>query len=72
MTLDIHSSLVADIDAFLERSGMSQSYFGKVSTGNSEVVARLKVGRTITGRTEQKIREFIKEHSAGRSGEQAA
>lgn len=59
MILEIHIDLVKEIDSFLCHTGMSASYFGKVSTGNSEVVARLKAGRTITGITEQKIRAFI-------------
>lgn len=59
MVLDIHKGLVAEIDAFLGEAGMSESYFGKVATGNSEVVSRLKAGRTITGITEKKLRDFI-------------
>ncbi|GHE88493.1 hypothetical protein GCM10016455_05780 [Aliiroseovarius zhejiangensis] len=59
MTLDIHQSLVEEIDDFLSDTGMSDSYFGKVATGNSEVVSRLKAGRTITGRTEKNLRDFM-------------
>jgi hypothetical protein len=61
MTLDIHKPLVAEIDAFLAETGMSASYFGKIATGNSEVVSRLKHGRTITGVTEQRLRAFMKQ-----------
>lgn len=68
MTLEIHTALVKDIDAFLCRTGMSASYFGKVATGNSEVVNRLKAGRTITGMTEQKIRNFIASRAVPSSG----
>jgi hypothetical protein len=68
MTLEIHTALVKEIDAFLCRTGMSPSYFGKVATGNSEVVPRLKAGRTITGMTEQKIRDFISSRSSAGSG----
>lgn len=63
MTLDVHIDLVAKIDAFLSESGMSASYFGKLATGNSEVVARLKAGRSITGRTEARISAFIAERT---------
>ena len=59
MVLDIHQPLVERIDAFLASSGLAASYFGKRATGNSEVVARLKAGRTITGRTEQKLLAFM-------------
>ena len=61
MTLDIHKPLVYEIDAFLSETGMSASYFGKVAAGNSEVVARLKTGRTITGITEKKLRDYMED-----------
>ena len=54
-----HEKLVAEIDAFLTRTGMSASYFGKKAVGNSEVVSRLRAGRTITGVTEARLRTFM-------------
>jgi hypothetical protein len=68
MTLEIHKALVDEIDAFLEETKMGESYFGKVATGNSEVVARLRNDRTITGLTEKKLRDFM----AARRKEEAA
>ena len=65
MILEIHKPLVDDIDDFLSETGMSASYFGKIATGNSEVVDRLKRGRTITGLTEQRIRDFMKRRREG-------
>jgi len=59
MVLDIHKKLVSEIDAFIAETRMGASYFGKLAAGNSEIVARLKSGRTITGVTEKKIRDFI-------------
>jgi hypothetical protein len=59
MVLDVHKRLVDEIDAFLGETGMSESYFGKRATGNSEVLARLRAGRTITVVTEEKLREFM-------------
>ena len=59
MVLEVHQPLVDRIDAFLASSGLAASYFGKRATGNSEVVARLKAGRSITGRTEQKLVAFM-------------
>jgi hypothetical protein len=64
MVIGIHKPLVDHIDAFLASSGLSSSYFGKAATGNSEVVARLKAGRTITGLTEQKLMDFMASRSA--------
>ena len=52
-------SLIEEIETFLRESGMGASYFGKLATGNSELVARLKQGRRVWPETEQKVREFI-------------
>lgn len=68
MVLEVHKSLVSKIDAFLASSRMSVSYFGKRATGNSEVVTRLKAGRSITGLTEQKILVFIEARSVDAAG----
>jgi len=64
MTLDCHIDLVAKIDAFLAASGMSATYFGKKAAGNSEVLARLKAGKTITVVVEQRLLRFIEENQA--------
>lgn len=54
------NSIVAEIDAFLAQTGMGQTYFGKASVGNSEIVARLRVGGRLWPETAGKIREFIR------------
>ena len=60
--------LRAQISAFLADSGMSPSYFGKLSVGNSELVARLYGGGTVTLDTAQAVRKFMKsEMTATRS-----
>lgn len=53
-------SLIEEIEAFLVESGMGASYFGKIATGNSEVVSRLKAGGRVWPETEQKLRAFIR------------
>ena len=53
-------SILDEIDAFLAASGMGASYFGKVATGNSELVARLRAGGRVWPETEAKVRDFIK------------
>lgn len=55
----MQAALLSDIKSFLAETGMGPSYFGKVSCGNSEVVARLERGRRIWPDTEEKIRAFI-------------
>jgi len=59
MTLEIHKNLVIEIDTFIADTGMGVSYFGKAAVGNSEVVSRLKRGKTIHATTEHRLREFM-------------
>ena len=54
------TSVLDEIDAFLAETGMGASYFGKVATGNSELVNRLRNGRRCWPETEKKVRDFIK------------
>ena len=54
-----HPRLLADIDAFLADTAMGESYFGKLATGNSEVVPRLRSGGRVWPETEAKLRSFI-------------
>lgn len=55
-----HPKLLEKIDAFLAASGMGEKYFGKASTGNSEVVTRIRRGGRVWPETEQKLIAFIK------------
>lgn len=58
---DLLKALVEDIDAFLKRTKMSATYFGKRAANNSEVVKRLKAGKTITVETVEKLEKFMAE-----------
>ena len=51
--------LLFKIEAFLSETGMSSTYFGKLSVGNSELVERLRNGGDIRRATAKKIRDFI-------------
>jgi hypothetical protein len=55
------TDLLDEIEAFLERTGMAPSYFGK-RVGNSDVVARLRKGADVRTRTAAKIRAFMSSH----------
>lgn len=54
-----HSQLLTEIEAFLSRTGMGASYFGKTAVGNSELVPRLRSGGRIWPETEMKVRAFM-------------
>lgn len=57
----METDLLSEIRAFLKDTKMGKSYFGKAATGNSELVGRLKAGKTVTLRTAEKARKFMVE-----------
>lgn len=61
-------SLLADIEAFLAATGMSESYFGKRAAGNSELVGRLRNNGRVWPETATKVRKFIRANFVRSSG----
>ncbi|MBB3947081.1 hypothetical protein GGQ73_003045 [Rhizobium skierniewicense] len=53
------SQLLSKIDAFLNDTGMGESYFGKCAVGNSELVGRLRNGGKVLQDTGVKVVSFI-------------
>lgn len=52
-------TIIDEIEAFLARHRMGESYFGKRAVGNSEVVARLRNGGRVWPETEKRLRAFM-------------
>ena len=42
--------LLSEIEAFLEKTGMGETYFGKLAANDSALVARLRAGVTPKGK----------------------
>lgn len=63
-----NNTLLSEIEDFLSKTGMGVTYFGKASSGNSELVQRLRSGGRVWPETEHKVRDFmssrILEHGA--------
>lgn len=58
--MDPIAELIAEIDAFLERTGMSPTAFGRTILGDPSFVPDLKhAGRCPSIRTTQKVRQFM-------------
>lgn len=55
-----HHPILAEIEAYILDTGLSETYFGKKAVNNSELVSRLRSGGSVHFLTESKIREFIK------------
>lgn len=51
---------LTEVEAFLATSEMSESYFGKVASGNSELVKRVREGKRIWPETIDKVRAFMR------------
>lgn len=58
-----HTPLLEVVEDFLSDSKLGESYFGKVSVGNSELVKRLRNGGRVLVETDQKVRSFIVNYS---------
>lgn len=57
----MENQLLREINQFLKKTGMGPTYFGVRAAGNSELVPRLKAGRTVTLRTAERVRKFMAE-----------
>jgi hypothetical protein len=56
-----NSSLLEEIESFLDRSELSASAFGQQVMGDRHLVHRLRGGKTVRLPTADKIRGFIKD-----------
>ncbi|ACL57594.1 hypothetical protein [Methylobacterium nodulans] len=61
-----HADLLARIERFLSHTDMSASYFGHRAVGNSKLVKRLRMGRTVEIATAEKLLRFMQAEMAVR------
>ena len=68
--------LLSEIEGFLAETGMGETYFGKASVNNSELVPRLRKRRKngkprgVLSETAVAVREFMAAHRHRRAGTQ--
>lgn len=60
-------TLLTEIDDFLAETGMGETYLGKASVGNSELVPRLRKQGRVWPETEERLRAFMRERRANLS-----
>lgn len=60
------ATLLNEIDAFIKRTGMGESYFGFQAARNSALVKRLRAGRNVELRTAERVKKFISTYNGGR------
>ena len=54
-----HDALLAEIEAFLVRAGMSSTMFGLRTVNDGKLLKRLRGGSSVTLPTADKLRAFI-------------
>lgn len=60
-----NEKLIARIDAFLAKTGMAPTTFGRNACGDVNLVARLKGGASVRTPTYDKIMKYINEYKPG-------
>jgi hypothetical protein len=63
MTQEQIEQLLSEIEAFLARTGMGETYFGKKAAKNPYLVQRLRDGGRIWPETGDLVRLFIASHT---------
>ena len=59
-----HEKLLAEIERFLDRTGMAPSTFSLDSCGQRNLMIRLRNGEGVTLKTVEKVRSFMRNYSA--------
>ena len=65
MTQEQIEQLLAEIEGFLSRTGMGETYFGKKAANNPYLVQRLRDRGRVWPETAEKVRRFIARHASG-------
>lgn len=58
---DIAQEFLAEVEGFLQHTGMAPSYFGVCAVKNCKLVQRLREGRSIEVKTIERTRRFMRE-----------
>lgn len=61
------ATLLTEVEAFLADTGMGPTYFGTQSCGNSELVGRLRKGKTVLLPTAEAVLAYIHRERAARN-----
>lgn len=51
--------ILPDIEAFLRRTNLSETYFGRQAANDWKLISQLRKGRRLWPQTEQRIRDFM-------------
>lgn len=62
MSQSSRAILLAEIEAFLKRTGMAETAFGRRCKADATLLRRMKAGRDVTLDTADQIRAFMARH----------
>lgn len=62
MEKTLREKLLAEIEAFLRKTGISKTRFGAESVGNDRIVEQLRAGTNPRTDTVDAMREYMREH----------
>ena len=65
-------TLLSEVEAFLTEFSVGETYLGKASCGNSELVARLRAGRPVLVTTDQTVRAYMAKRRMERDAKRQA
>ena len=57
-----HPDLLREIETYIARTGMGETYFGKKAINNSELISRLRNGGRVWPETAAQVRAFMKKN----------
>lgn len=60
--MSIYADILAEIDAFLDSTGMAATTLGREAVRDGNIVGRLREHRNVTARTIERLREFMRSH----------
>ena len=61
-TKSMHDSFLAEVEAFLSRTGMSATRLGAIAVGDTRFVHHVRRGRSPRLATADRVREFMRDH----------
>lgn len=65
-TLNDNRVLIREIEAWCRRTGIAESTFGRQAVNDGKLVNRLREGKSVTLRTLNRVRAYMREHAPGR------
>jgi hypothetical protein len=70
-SMDTQTELIAEIEAFVSRTGLAETTLGGRAVKDSRFVSRLREGRNVGIKSVESLRAFMREYRAAHRGEAA-